>query len=546
MSASPSSISAASASRAEGGGRPSCRAARPAALRPRSALEQRHELRLHLGREQRLDRLDQDVAAPIVRRSAESALERCDALVVVAHGAERQQRAEPLGDPLFQAAQQQRRRVFRAERGPEHDRVAHPVELARVEIVECGRVDFELAEDRRDRFSLRRGPELVLHQQRLGRLGPEGDEPLAGGGRLLRISRGERGHQARRLFHRAGVSQEPKRRGAHSRVAIVEPTRHALRARMRRPVVAPRHPRERLRRLGAIGTLLEPLGEQLQTSVPLLVGLRRQQHRAQLLARGAPHEHIAPAQRAAQHGVQIRDARRRFPAPVKLRDGGQSDRRLPVAERAPEDLGGSAVLVPGAARAAGEPRVYLDQIGAFLGGDARRLGEHPGEGRHRPVTARVPGRQRLHQAVERVDQKFARLLGSLLQRLGEHARSDRRFGIGDQIDGGAAHARVGTGEAGRQGPHGSGVEERCLVGPDTGQTALRRSLQQQSRVGAPERERSDQPDGGDRNRRVRDGLNAAQRESEQHGGVAESGSHPLHGPLEQRGRLRGAGFPGRG
>ena len=411
------------------------------------------------------------------------------------------------------------------------------LELVLVERVEGDGVQLEIAQQRNRGAALGRISELVFGQQRHGGLGAESHEALPRGCLILCVPRADPRHQAVGVIDRTGVPREAKHGRAHARVAVCAPADHLLGAGQRSSVVAPGHLHERLRRVGPVRALPEPLGEQSEAAPPLLVRLRREQHRAQLLARRAAHQHVASGERLPQHRVEVGDSGGRAPASVELGDGGEPHRCLPVAQCTLEHGGRSLCLAGCGSR--GEPRVGLEQIGALLGGKELPLGEQLRQRLRSPCASHAPGGQRLHEPVERVHEKRSVRRRHPLEGLGEHLGRDGRLGAGHEIERGPARARIGIGEARGQGAHGAGVEELRLVGPHAQQALLGGGLEQQARIRPPEGECRQQPESGDGKGCIGDRRGRSDRQSQEHAAVAEHAPDPVHRALQEPGR-RGA------
>jgi hypothetical protein len=119
----------------------------PAAL-PAGAFEQRHQVRPRHARQQGFERLDEDVATALVRRTPQTPLQLADAFVVAEHRDDREKSSQAFGCALLQPAQHESTRVTTVERGAQDDGAADPLELPRIESLEGDRVEVEIAQHR--------------------------------------------------------------------------------------------------------------------------------------------------------------------------------------------------------------------------------------------------------------------------------------------------------------------------------------------------------------------------------------------------------------
>src|SRR5262249_61744145 len=99
----------------------------------------------------------------------------------------------------------------------------------------------------------------------------QGREPLARRPCLVRVARGQRGHELWSLVGEAGVAAEGEQRRSDPWIAIVAIAERGLRASVDLAVVAARHLQQGFCRLCAVAPVLEMLGEQSEAPFPCRV-----------------------------------------------------------------------------------------------------------------------------------------------------------------------------------------------------------------------------------------------------------------------------------
>ena len=133
--------------------------------------------------------------------------------------------------------------------------------------------------------------------------------------------------------------------------------------------------------------------------------------------------------------------------------------------------------------------------------------------------------------MQRVDQLWTCRLGRPLDRLRQQLRGERRLRVDHQVERRTAGAGIGIDEAGGEATHGPRVEELDLFRTQTGEAAIGGGLQQQSGIGAPQHQRSREPDGRRRQRGVADHLDAGDGQRDQHQTVPENAPEAVYGAL---------------